>query len=106
MNQLVKGCQLAIHSAVILVNENQELRVANQKQWQKRLKIWLYIVTEGSLINAEDIYCMQMTKRVGEVILESLFTSVWTCASLKCNLCSLYEHTACTCSTRYLATEP
>ena len=61
---------------------------------------------EGSLTDAEGICCMQMTERVGEVVSESLFTSVQTCASSKCSLCSLYEHTACTCFTRYLATEP
>ena len=38
LNQLVKGCQLAMHSAVVLANKNQELRVANQKQQQKRSK--------------------------------------------------------------------
>ena len=76
LNQLVKGCQLAIHSTVILINKNQELRVANQKQWQKRLKTWSYIMTEGSLTDAEGIHCMQITERVEEVILESSFTSV------------------------------
>ena len=29
LNQLVKGCQLAMHSTVVLVNENQEFKVAN-----------------------------------------------------------------------------
>ena len=61
---------------MVLTNENQEFRVANQKQWQKRLKTWSYIVIEGSLTNAEGIYHMQMTERIEEVILKLSFTSV------------------------------
>ena len=105
LNQLVKGCQLAMHSTVVLVNKNQELRVANQKQQQKRSKTQLYIATEGSLTGAEGIHHTQMTERVEEVVSESSFTSVQTYAPPKCSLCSLYKHTACICSTRYLATE-
>lgn len=36
LDQLVKGCQLAMHSAVLLANENNGLRAANQKQKRKR----------------------------------------------------------------------
>lgn len=31
---LIKGCQLAMHSAVLLTEENNELRAANEKQKQ------------------------------------------------------------------------
>ena len=65
-----------MHSAVILVNENQEFRVVNQKQQQKRSKIRSYIVIEGSLTDAEDIYYMQMIERIEKVISELLFISV------------------------------
>ena len=56
LNQLIKNCQLAMHSTVILTNKNQELKVTNQKQWQKKSKTQSYITTEGSLIDAEGIY--------------------------------------------------
>lgn len=36
LNQLIKGCQLAMNSAVILAKENHDLRAANEKQKQKR----------------------------------------------------------------------
>lgn len=35
INQLLKGCQLALQSATILAKENSELRTANEKQKQK-----------------------------------------------------------------------
>lgn len=31
VNQLLKGCQIAMHSAVLLASENAQLRVANEK---------------------------------------------------------------------------
>jgi hypothetical protein len=33
-DQLIKECQLAMHSAVILARENHEFRAANEKQLQ------------------------------------------------------------------------
>ncbi|KAK9578966.1 suppressor protein sef1 [Aspergillus fumigatus] len=36
INQLIKGCQLAMHSAAILAKENHDLRAANEVQKQKR----------------------------------------------------------------------
>jgi hypothetical protein len=36
LNQLIKGCQLAMHSAVLLAEENRGLRAANAKKRQKR----------------------------------------------------------------------
>jgi DDE superfamily endonuclease/Tc5 transposase DNA-binding domain/helix-turn-helix, Psq domain len=36
LNQLIKGCQLAMHNAAILAKENNEYRAANEKQKRKR----------------------------------------------------------------------
>jgi hypothetical protein len=36
LNQLVKGCQMAMQSAALLASENEQLRAANEKQTQKR----------------------------------------------------------------------
>jgi hypothetical protein len=36
INQVIKGCELAIHGATILAKENRDLRAANEKQKQKR----------------------------------------------------------------------
>jgi hypothetical protein len=36
LNQLLKGCEMAMNSAVLLAKENQDLRAANEKQRQKR----------------------------------------------------------------------
>jgi len=49
LDQLVKGCQLAIYSAVILARENQELRVANKKQVKNSKRSKKQIPHQGSL---------------------------------------------------------
>ena len=106
LNQLVTDCQLVMHNTVILTNKNQELKVVNQKQQQKKSKTQSYIATEESLTDAEGIYFTQITEKIKKVISESSFTSVQTYAPPKCSLYSSYEHTAHTCSTKYLTTEP
>jgi hypothetical protein len=35
LNQLMKGCQMAMQSAAILADENERLRVANERQVKK-----------------------------------------------------------------------
>ncbi|KKA17135.1 Transposase [Rasamsonia emersonii CBS 393.64] len=49
LNQLIKGCQLAMNSAVILAKENHDLRAANEKQKQKRKRSTNQISHEGGL---------------------------------------------------------
>ena len=43
LNQLVKGCQMAINSAVLLAEENRQLQAENERQRKKRAKRRLYI---------------------------------------------------------------
>ena len=52
INQLVKGCQMAMHSAVILARENSELRIANQRRKQKQQQRRRYIA-QGGVLQAE-----------------------------------------------------
>ncbi|KAL1986328.1 hypothetical protein VTN96DRAFT_9566 [Rasamsonia emersonii] len=47
LNQLIKGCQLAMNSAVILAKENHDLQAANEKQKQKRKRSTNQISHEG-----------------------------------------------------------
>ncbi|KAG2000748.1 hypothetical protein GB937_010876 [Aspergillus fischeri] len=36
LEQLIKGCEIALHSAALLAKENHDLRLANEKEKQKR----------------------------------------------------------------------
>lgn len=49
ISQLVKGCQLAMHSATILAEENTKLRAANQRQQRKQQQRRQYITSRGVL---------------------------------------------------------
>ena len=49
LNQLVKGCEMAMNSAILLVEENRQLRAVNAKQVKKRAKRRTYIATSGVL---------------------------------------------------------
>jgi hypothetical protein len=49
INQLIKGCELALQNAIILAKENSELRAANEKQKQKRTRSTRQIAHEGDL---------------------------------------------------------
>ena len=43
LSQLVKGCEMAILSAVLLTSENKKLRIENQRQKKKRVEKRTYI---------------------------------------------------------------
>jgi hypothetical protein len=49
IQQLVKGCQMAMHSAVLLADENKKLRATNKRQKKKRAVRRSYIATGGVL---------------------------------------------------------
>ncbi|KKA21900.1 hypothetical protein T310_4064 [Rasamsonia emersonii CBS 393.64] len=61
-HQLIKGCELAINSAVILVKENHDLRAANEKQKQKRKRSTNQISHEGGFTvqEAQDLIQSQI----------------------------------------------
>ena len=55
LNQLVKDCQIAINSAMLLAKENRQLQVENKRQKKKRAKKRLYIAIEGVLTIQEGL---------------------------------------------------
>jgi hypothetical protein len=62
LNQLVKGCQIAINSTVILAEENRQLQAENKKQKKKRTKKKLYIAQGGILTIAERLQLARDTE--------------------------------------------
>ena len=53
LNQLVKGCEIAILSAVLLASGNKKLCIENERQKKKRAKKRMYIARGGILSGAE-----------------------------------------------------
>jgi len=97
LNQLVKGCQIAMHSAVLLAEENRQLRTENARQKRKKLVRRQYIATGGVLTAQEGIERSQIgeTESMGGVIEQRKAPS--TRAPNRCSMCKSLEHTARRC---------
>lgn len=97
---LIKGCQMAMHSAVLLTQENKELHTANQKQRRTRDKVRSYVADRGVLTGEEGLRLIQSQKRAAEGEIEALDDRPRQRARPRCSLCSSYEHNARVCSER------
>lgn len=101
IQQLVKGCQMAMHSAVLLADENKKLRAANERQKKKRAIRRSYITTRGVLTVQEGLDRSVATN------LEPTGQSAGGVEELRiraprtCSMCKSLEHTARTCPLRF-----
>ncbi|KFY98186.1 hypothetical protein V500_01781 [Pseudogymnoascus sp. VKM F-4518 (FW-2643)] len=86
LNQLVKGCQMAMHNAVLLAEENRLLRSENTRQKKKKMKRKSYIAT-GGVLGLEEVItdCLQEPR---------------IRAPNKCSICKSLEHNARKCPDR------
>ena len=55
LGQLVKGCEIAMSSAVLLASENKRLYIENQRQKRKRAQRRTYIARRGVLLGVEGL---------------------------------------------------
>ena len=100
LNQLVKGCQLAMHSAVLLAEENKQLRSENKRQKRKRSKKRAFIATGGILTVQEGRDLSQNANIAPESGVAHQEESRQPRAPRKCSMCKSLEHTARTCPLR------
>ena len=97
IQQLVKGCQMAIHSTVLLTDENKKLRTANERQKKKKVVRRSFIAKEGVLTVQEGL------NRIATVDIELLSQSIGRAveprirAPLTCSMCKSLKHTARMC---------
>jgi hypothetical protein len=101
LGQLIKGCHLAIHNATLLADENSALRIANNRQVQKRTKTVSSISQGGILTVQEGLVRTQSVGNVENGGGEQSINEPKRRAPSKCSLCSSLEHTARTCAQRY-----
>jgi hypothetical protein len=100
VGQLVKGCQLAMHNAILLANENEKLYVENQRQKRKRKQKRTYLKRGGVLSGAEGQSLIENSQNSRTEAVEDVLNSVQPRAPRKCSLCSSLEHNARTCPER------
>jgi hypothetical protein len=100
LDQLVKGCQMAMHSAVILAGQNQQLLAENQRQKRKRAQNRTYIARGGVLSGeeAQNLIGIAVEAQNQPIVLEA--PRQRQRAPPKCSLCGSLLHKANTCSVR------
>jgi hypothetical protein len=97
LSQLVKGCEMAMSSAMLLASENEKLRMENQRQKRKRAKKRTYIARGGVLSAAEGVSCAQAAQIRAEDRAVEAAAERPQRAPRKCSKCASTEHTARTC---------
>ena len=68
LNKLVKGCELAMQSAVLLASENEKLRAANKRQAKKKRSSRNQLTRGGTLTRLEVEEMMRQPETVPEVV--------------------------------------
>ncbi|OJD26065.1 hypothetical protein ACJ73_02566 [Blastomyces percursus] len=86
MNQLVKGCRMAMYNATILAKENKQLRAANEKQKRKRQRGCTYIAEEGVLTVREGMDRIQPTEEERSRVVEASNSRPQKRAASRCTL--------------------
>jgi hypothetical protein len=100
LNQLVKGCQMAMHNAVLLASQNKKLFTENQRQKRKRAQRRSYIAREGVLTGGEAQNLIEIGNNGGTAAVEEAESGVRQRAPPKCSVCSSLAHNARTCPER------
>ena len=98
LNQLVKGCEIAMNSAVLLSSQNKKLFTENQHQKRKKAQRRSYIAKGGVLSGTQAQSLIENRENSCTEVIEGVESRIWQHAPSKCNLCSSLKHTACTCS--------
>jgi hypothetical protein len=100
LGQIIKGCHLAMNSAVILTEENRQLRSESERQKRKRAKKRTYIAKGGVLTIQEGRNLSQNAPIVPESGIMHQEETRQPRAPRKCSMCYSLEHTARTCPIR------
>jgi hypothetical protein len=66
LNQLIKGCELAMNSAIFLAHENSALRAENEKKRQKRARTNRWVSNQGGISVEEALQASQASPEVVE----------------------------------------
>jgi hypothetical protein len=103
LDQLVKGCQLAMNSAVLLAEENRQLRGENERRKKKRAKRRAFIATGGVLTIQEGLDRSQVTNMVPESGAVTEEVTIQRRAPRMCSLCRSLVHTARACPTKQVS---
>lgn len=98
LSQLIKGCEMAMHSAVLLASENKKLLAENKHQKQKRAKKRSFISKQIALTGAEARVLIERHNNMSNEAVETVGVQPRRRAPPRCSLCGSLEHKAPMCS--------
>ena len=92
-----------MNSAILLVEENRQLCIENQRQKKKRAKRRSYIATSGVLVVREGLDLLQTANEglQGGVATKKAIVRMF--APRTCSMCKSLSHTARTCPTKQVS---
>jgi hypothetical protein len=93
LHYLVKGCQLAMHGATLLSDENDRLRMENQRQKKKKERRRSYVAHGGILTAAEGLRLAEERAQDSE----GLRAQLGMVTERLCSNCRLRGHNKRTC---------
>src|ERR1700722_7221141 len=97
LSQLLKGCQIAMHSAMLLASQNKKLIAENHRQKRKRAKRRSYIAKGGVLTGAEAQVLLNNEQSSRMEAAQGEQAEIRQRAPPRCSLCGSLEHKAPTC---------
>jgi hypothetical protein len=94
---------MAMNSAMLLAEENRQLRAENERQKKKRVKRRAYIATGGVLTLQEGLDRSRIEDREPEGGVVNPEAPTQPRAPRTCSMCKSLLHTARTCPTKYVS---
>jgi hypothetical protein len=92
ITQIIKGCQMAMHSTVILGKEIKELRTVNERQKQKKQYRRRYIAKEGVLQAQQGQFLIQARENRDQGVSQNEGAIVRKRAPPTCSSCGISGH--------------
>ena len=96
--QLFKGCEMAMQNALLLTDENKQLRMANERQTKKRSSRRSYVARGGVLTGEEGLNQVQLAAEANPAVVVEAERPSKTRAPSRCSYCGSLKHTARTCT--------
>ena len=98
-SQIVKGSEMIMQNAAFLLEENKQLRAANDRQKAKRARKYLFISHSTTLTAVEGVQLVQQSS-IQDTAPAAESNGVRQRAPPRCSLCNSLQHNARTCPKR------
>ncbi|KKA22215.1 hypothetical protein T310_3779 [Rasamsonia emersonii CBS 393.64] len=100
VDQVVKGCQIAMNNAVLLEHEIKQLRVANQRQKRQQETARSYIATGGILTAEEGQQLAQQAAELQAEVADQADMQPRRRAPPRCSNCNIQGRTRVSCPSK------